>query len=195
MNAWFCRANGETSHNEPGSKHFVRGEPPSFPRREFNYRTQCLEGGFARVGWPAAGDLRSDNWREVAVRAYGDVMPARWVRNLERFAAIRVGDIVAMPADRDPYDVHFGVVVPGPHNPSAAVGSSPYYYHYDIEAGDWFENAHRVPVRWHRSAVGGWAVEHVRSLGGLWLSGFGCISAARADLVTLATKAGFELAV
>lgn len=113
MNAWFLRANGETAHNVPGSKHFVRGEPPTFPRREFNYRTECLEGGFARVGWPATGDLRAENWREVAARAYGDVMPARWVRNLERFANIRVGDIVVMPADREPYDVHLGVVVAG----------------------------------------------------------------------------------
>lgn len=195
MNAWFIRANGATSHNEPGSKLFVFGEPPTFPRREFNYRRECLEGGFARIGWPATGDLRATDWRNTATHAYGTLMPARWVKNLTQFANIRVGDIVAMPADRERADVHFGVVVPSQKNPSAPAGSAPYYYHFDTSIGDWFENAHRVPVHWHRDGSGQWAVEHVPALGGLWLSGFGRISAARASLVALAMRAGYQLAV
>ena len=50
MHVWFIRCNGETAHNEPGTPRFVPGEPPQFPKREFNYRDECLCKGFARVG-------------------------------------------------------------------------------------------------------------------------------------------------
>ena len=111
MESWFIRANGHTGHNQPGSKNFVLGERPNFPNRVFNYRENCLTGSFARVGLPAVGDLRGIDWRNKAREAYGD-LPAHMIANLERFANIRVGDLIAMPADRETYDVHLGIVIP-----------------------------------------------------------------------------------
>lgn len=136
MDAWFVRTNGETGHNQPGVKRFIRGEPPNYPAKRFDYRQECLAGGFARVGLPAAGDLRKLEWRSKACEAYGLVPSSHQLTNLERFADIRVGDLVAMPAARETHDVHFGVVVPNQINPAASAGSAPYYYHYNIAAGD-----------------------------------------------------------
>jgi hypothetical protein len=117
------------------------------------------------------------------------------VTNLELFAAIRVGDIVTMPANREQYDVHFGVVVPGSRELPQRGRSAPYYYHFDINKGDWFENAHRIPVRWHRETTGQWAVLSTPELGGVWLKGFGRIDRARDTLIRAAKKAGFDLSV
>jgi hypothetical protein len=194
MDVWFIRTNGKTGHNQPGTKLFVLGERPNYPERRFNYRLNCLEGSFVRVGWPAAGDLRAPKWRETARTAYGTSIPTHWLTNLQLFATIRVGDIIAIPADREKYDVHFGVVVHNPRHPSARPGSAPYYYHYDIASGDWYENAHRVPVHWHQSA-GRWAVLSAPDLGGLWLKGFGRVNRASYALVRAAKQAGLELAV
>ncbi len=193
MNVWFVRSNGETGHNQPGTKRFIRGEPPNYPERNFNYRQECLAGGFARVGLPAAGDLRELEWRTKACEAYGLDSSSHQLTNLERFAAIRVGDLVAMPAAREKHDVHFGVVVPNQVNPTASAGSAPYYYHYNIAAGDWFENAHRVPVQWHRDSSGDWAVLSVPELGGIWRKSFGRIERARDALIEAALGAGFTL--
>jgi hypothetical protein len=74
MSSWFIRCNGETAHNQPGTERYVPDEPPRFPNREFNYLSECLRKGFARVGWPGAGDLRAAEWRAGAMRVYGDVI-------------------------------------------------------------------------------------------------------------------------
>jgi hypothetical protein len=193
MDVWFFRANGETGHNQPGTKGFIRGEPPNYPERRFNYRQECLDGGFARVGLPAAGDLREHDWRRKACEAYGLDPNSRQLDNLERFANIRIGDVIVMPAAREKYDVHFGVVVPNETSPNARLGSAPYYYHYDVGSGDWFENAHRVPVQWHRASNGTWSVVGVPELGGIWRMSFGRVDHARRTLIETALKAGFTL--
>jgi hypothetical protein len=112
MRIWFIRCNGETAHNEPGTLRYVPGEPPTFPRREFNYRDECLCKGFARVGWPGSGDLRDPNWRTNAFRVYGDLMKPHHVRFLEQFLSIRAGDLVLLPTYAKRYEVHLGIVIP-----------------------------------------------------------------------------------
>jgi hypothetical protein len=152
MSSWFIRCNGETAHNQPGTKRYLPGEPPRYPHREFNYLNDCLRQGlnylndclrqgFARVGWPGAGDLREPGWRTQGKATYGELIQSRHFRYLEEFCQIRVSDIVAIPTYQRQYEVHLGVVV-APRNPSRRRGHSAYYYHYDIQAGDWFDNAH-----------------------------------------------------
>lgn len=187
MNVWFIRSNGETLHNEPGTKPFVAGGLPRFPDRKFNYRLECLEGGFARVGWPAAGDLRVSGWRTRGRDAYGMAFTSRYIGYLEGFLTIRAGDIVLMPADRVKYDVHIGVV--GKPEGDAPF-STPYFYCYDATRGDVFENAHRIPVSWARNPSGAWASIGEPGLGGLWLQGFGRVDSAKADVVRQAAGLG-----
>jgi len=187
LNVWFIRSNGETLHNNPGTKLFVPGEPPRFPNRKFNYRLECLEGGFARVGWPAAGDLRIPGWRTRGRDAYGMEFTSRYIGYLEGFLAIRAGDIVLIPADRSKYDVHVGVV-----GTSIDEGrfSCPYFYRYEATRGDVFENAHRMPVSWARKSSGEWTSVNVSGLGGLWLQGFARLESTRSDVARQAAELG-----
>ncbi len=91
MHVWFIRCNGETAHNEPGTPRFVPGEPPQFPERAFNYRDECLCKGFARVGWPAAGDLRHADWR---ARAETNSVIGPILRQRNRISRKRRGNVL-----------------------------------------------------------------------------------------------------
>ena len=192
MDVWFIRSNGVTGHNQPGTKLYIPGEPPRFPARVFNHRLDCLTGGFARIGWPASGDIREIGWRERARDAYRGIA-ARHLDYLERFANIRVGDLVVMPAEARKFDVHLGLVIPRATRPTAAPGSAPYYYHHDIRAGEWYENAHRIPVQWKRERNGTWRVARIPNLGGLWLKAFGRVTRAKKEIIDLAKRSGFQL--
>ena len=86
MSIWFIRCNGETAHNRPGTSRYIPGERPNWPDREFNYHDECLEQGFARYGFPAAGDLREPGWRSRARSAYGSMLEPRHERYLQQFA-------------------------------------------------------------------------------------------------------------
>jgi predicted HNH restriction endonuclease len=151
MQAWFVRSNGDTQHNYPGSKLFVPGEPPVYPQTAFDYRTVCLEKGFARLGMPGTGDLKKPDWRDCLRRVYGKSVHKGDERALEQFASIEVGDVVLIPAGRGRNMVHIGIAVSAP---GGGLGGSAYYYHYDVAHGDWFENAHRVNVLWARQCDG-----------------------------------------
>lgn len=192
MDVWFIRSNGETGHNQPGTKLYVPGEPPNFPERVFNHRRDCLADGFARIGWPASGDLREIGWRVRARDAYGEVA-SRHLAYLEQFATIRLGDLIVMPAEREKFDVHVGLVIPSARHAAAAPRSAPYYYHHDIQAGEWYENAHRVPVMWNRESDGKWTVVSIPNLGGLWPKAFGRVSRAKNEIIDLAKRAGFGM--
>ena len=84
--------------------------------------------------------------------------------------------------------MYLGIVVP-PRNPVNHSGTA-YYYHYDIAAGDWFENAHRVDVQWKRTASGAFEALSVPELGGLWRCAFGPVESGHERLLMLATRAG-----
>ena len=113
---------------------------------------------------------------------------------LEYFASIRVGDVIVVPAYREKYDVYVGLVIPPRRarqdRPTPAPGWSAYYYHYDISAGDWYENAHRVDVQWKRTGTGALTILHVPELGGLWRKSFGPIESGHERLLVLAAQAG-----
>lgn len=190
MNVWFTRCNGETGHNKPGTPRFVPGEPPIFPNRKFNYRDECLKDGFARVGWPASGDLRNPNWRSLAQRAYGATMRPHHVRYLEQFREILSGDLVLLPSYALKYEVYLGVVVPPRRSASGHASSTAYYYHHDVPTGDWYENAHRVDVDWTPTTEGVRRTFEVPEIGGLWLRGFGGVKTSVAKIMALAKDVG-----
>jgi hypothetical protein len=184
MNVWFARCNGTTAHNAPGTRLYVPGEPPRSPARDFNYKHECIMGGFARVGWPAAGDLRAVGWRQTARAAYPDISDEH-LGYLEQFASIRVGDLMLIPAYRDKFDVRVGVVSPPPTERSTDFdGFHPYHYHYDVQSEAWYENAHRVPVQWSRKFA------TLSCLGRVWLKAFGQIVKGSAEVVEAARERG-----
>jgi hypothetical protein len=191
MDVWFVRSNGETGHNQRGTKLYVPGEPPQFPARRFNYRRECLTGGFVRIGWPASGDLRELGWRTRAQDAYGGLSSLH-VGYLEQFAGIRTGDLVVIPADREKYDVHMGIVQRNSNQPVGMPGWAPYFYYYDVPAGDWYENAHRIPVQWQGTSASAPSIVAIPGLGGLWLKAFGRVESARDDVVDIAKRAGIR---
>lgn len=189
MRVWFIRCNGETAHNEPNTALFVPGEPPRFPDRKFNYRNACLEKGFARVGWPATGDLRDVKWRDRAMSAYGAMMRKHHVRLLEQFFLIDVGDLVVLPSYKKQYEVHIGVVI-SPWRPQSGRTGAAYYYYVDIEAGDWYDTAHRVDVRWARRDKGRPSLFDIPEIGGIWRRAFGEVKAGCERTVQLARDSG-----
>lgn len=169
MDVWFIRANGTTGHNEPGTRLYIQGEPPTFPERDFDYSNKCLAGGFIRIGWPAAGDLRKPGWRDRALEVYGDSAQEHHLTYLQAFLCMEFGDLVLTPAGSEKGVVYIGRVV------------GPYYYHYDTSLGDWFENAHRVPVAWCRDGKGNWATRYIAALGGPWRRAFSRVGRGRKD--------------
>ena len=103
--------------------------------------------------------------------------------NLERFAAIRVGDLVAMPAARETYDVHFGVVVPNQTNPTARQGARP----TTITTTSPRVIGSRTPIACQCSGIeiGGAPGMFLASLGlgGIWRKSFGRVERARDALI------------
>ena len=91
MKVWFARSNGNTGHNNPDSSRFVAGEPPDYPETAFNYRAIWLSGGFARIGWPATGDLRLPGWRDTGRAAYA----------VDEFKDLHFGVSGTVPRHRD----------------------------------------------------------------------------------------------
>ena len=189
MITWFIRCNGETSHNQPGTRVFMPGEPPAYPKRQFNYLEECLNKGFARVGFPAAGDPRSADWHSRASAAYGNLMQPHQVGYLEQFVSIGVGDIVVIPTYQNQYEVYLGVVIP-PRNGVPGAAGRAYYYHFDIPAGDFFENAHRVDVNWARNPDGTFLAFDIPEIGGIWRRAFGQVNAGSRRIIQLARDSG-----
>jgi len=187
VQTWFTRANGNTAHNNPSSHLFIPGEPPNYPDTAFDYTQTCLQEGFARVGWPATGDLRQSGWESQAQQQYGHMIGPHHHRYLRYFVRVRVGDLFVMPAGHTRYNVHIGIVAPPPPALSRAKDMA-YYYHYDVSNGDWFENAHRVNVDWKGQANGSFAVINLSELGGLWRTFFGPVRAGHERLLSEAKR-------
>ena len=197
MAVWFVRSNGDTLHNEPGSTRFVPGERPVFPDKTFNYREECLRDGFARVGWPATGDLRQPNWEERARSVYGSSWDTRYRKYLAQFATIRTGDVMVMPARAEVGAVHVGaVLLREPETTrilSVRHGLPAYRYFYSPESGARFENAHRVGVLWDAEETGAPGVHVVQGLGGPWRRFFTRLEASSTELVLLAQSLGLSV--
>lgn len=181
---YFVRANGDTSHNEPGTPAFVPGEPPTSPDAYFNYAGYSLTHGFARIGWPDTGDLRSVPAKERA-RALGYTfasLPQHVRKYLDAFRDIPVGGVVLIP---DP-----DAAAPG----TLYVGTVTRPYHYVPDHP--YECAHRVGVAWDRDPAG-WATYSADELGigirgGWWLWAFHRLGGARWSDLRAAVAASRE---
>jgi hypothetical protein len=198
MEVWFTRSNGDYSmHSFPEEpEHYVEGEPTG----PFNYRPKCLGEGFARIGWPNAGDLLDGYRGRLAPDSYSiesgvDLEHKRYLRD---FASIQVGDLVLIPADAGEHHVHLGLVVRRARRTRqevpAETGESAYYYFHDIPGWDWYECAHRVDVRWHRLGSGDYAAYYVPELGGIWRRAFSRVVTAQQRVMALAKRAGLPVA-
>ena len=153
MNIWFTRSGSEyTPLNNPNSLDYVPGEPPIFPKTNYNYRQKCLSDGFARIGWPNTGDLTQKNPVRLAPNGYDfNSIEKNHQLDLKQFSSIRAGDFILIPADEDRGDVHLGIVLTKEKRkvlPYIEPRPLAYFYYYDIENGDYYECAHRVNVLW-----------------------------------------------
>ena len=168
----------------------MNGEPPAFPDRKFNYRKECLDKSFARVGWPGTGDLREPTWQSQARQTYGSMMKRHHFGYLELFVQIRPGDLVLLPTDRRYCQVHLGIVVPPRRPKLARAGTPAYYYYFDIPGLNWYENAHRVDVNWAKGADGAHGEFNIPGIGGTWRRGFGQVTAGEPLVIQMAKAAG-----
>jgi hypothetical protein len=157
MNIWFTRSNGETPLNNPNSLDYVPGEPPEYPKTEYDYHDQCLKNGFARIGWPNTGDLDlvKSNPPRLAPLGYSyESIEPEHRKYLDQFRSIKAGDIVLIPAMGEGSGegwVHLGIVLTKEKTkvmPYIDPRPDAYYFHFDFEEGDWYECAHRVNVLW-----------------------------------------------
>lgn len=190
MDVYFVRTNGNTVHAGARAEEIVPGEPPG----HFDYRDKCLREGFARIGWPNTGDLRHSLTGRLARHGYSlhSISP-RHRRYLEEWSEIRVGDLILIPAGAGKYAVHLGVVTKRDRESRAELpartGDLAYYYFHDVPAGEFYECAHRVDVRWD-CAAGTAVVHHFPEIGGAWLSAFRRRSASAEDVKRAALTAG-----
>jgi hypothetical protein len=119
------------------------------------------------------------------------MMKEHHVRFLEQFVPISIGDLVLLPAYQKRYQAYLGIVIaPRRQSGGAATNACAYYYHFDIASGDWFDNAHRVDVKWAKPSAGLFQVFHVPEVGGTWIRGFGEVKAGTKRILSLAQRAG-----
>jgi hypothetical protein len=178
MNIWFTRSNGDTPLNNPKSLDYVAGEPPKYPKKEYNYRLKCLDEGFARIGWPNTGNLTVKNPIRLAPKGYSFESIEKLHKNyLIKFKSIKAGDFVLIPADDDRGEVHLGIVLTKDRlsvKPYLDPRPDAYYHYFDLSKGDWYECAHRVNVKWAKTEGQDFAVFTVKAVEGvMWIKAFG----------------------
>jgi hypothetical protein len=182
MDFWFTTSHGFTCHNQPGTPNYVEGEPPQYPLVQINYRQKCIREGFARIGYPNTGDLRQLGHGRLAPKGYSisdveTISGSRFTKNqLNRFANIKAGDYILIPADEEPFQVHLGLVLTNKREivqPYIHPRINAYYYYYDLAKGDYYECAHRVNVFWVNNENGDIRVIDVPEIGGIWRMAFG----------------------
>ena len=200
MDFWFTTSHGDTIHNQPGTPNYVEGEPPQYPLIQINYREKCLNDGFARIGYPNTGDLNDLGRGRLAPNGYSfsDVETVSGSpltqSQLKRFASIKVGDFILIPADQDLYQIHFGMVLTIDKKivkPYINPRINAYYFYYDISKEDYYECAHRVNVQWARDENGDYGVFNVPEIGGVWRLAFGQLHKASERLRNIARNVGF----
>lgn len=156
----FVRANGATGHNDPSKPNcYVKGEPPRWPSKFFNYAGYCLANGLIRIGWPGTGDLREVPDVPTRTPCYA-VLTDKIRGYLRKFRDAETGSGVLMP-DKERAGVLFVGTV-----------TTPYHYFHDVPRHP-YECAHRLGVEWDRR--GGVPVEYhaddfgVSIRGGWWM--------------------------
>lgn len=177
MNIWFVRSNGETMHNNPNTVDYIPGEPPEYPKREFNYREKCLKQGFARYGWPNTGDLTIENPIRLAPLSYSfQDIDKRYQTYLFKFSSIKAGDLILIPADEDYGDVHLGIALTIDGKkvaPYIEPRPNAYFYYHNISEGDWYDCAHRINVLWARTEQSEYSIFHIQTIPStVWILAF-----------------------
>jgi len=200
MDFWFTTSHGETCHNKPVTPNYVDGEPPTYPLVAINYREKCLNDGFARIGYPNTGDLKELGHGRLAPNGYSfddveTISQSHLTQNqLTKFANIKAGDFILIPADEEQYQVHFGMVLKidkGIISPYIDPRPNAYYYYNDIAKGDYYECAHRVNALWAKDENGDFGIFNVPEIGGVFRMAFGQLHKAKERLYHIARKAGF----
>jgi hypothetical protein len=163
---YFIRVNGETAHNNPNEPaSYVKGEPPTYPQREFSYLPLCLKDNFVRIGWPDTGDLRCSPKTGALARVYSiNDVPLHVREYLETFVRIQLGSVVLVPDKKRSGDVYVAEV------------TEPYDYVHDPPRL-LYECAHRLGVRWDRDRFGQPICYRASDLGisnrgGFWMRAF-----------------------
>lgn len=199
MDFWFTTSHGNTCHNQPGTPNYVEGEPPTYPLVQINYREKCLIEGFARIGYPNTGDLNELSRGQLAPNGYSffdveAISQSPLTQNqLSKFATIKAGNYILIPADEERFQIHFGLVLTIDKRiikPYVHPRQNAYYYYYDIAKGDYYECAHRVNVLWAKDEKGDFGIFHVPEIGGIWRMAFGQLHTPPNILLNIARKAG-----
>jgi len=195
MECWFTTSHGDTVHNNPETNNYVPGEPPLHTSsRMINYRKECLKKGFARVGWPNTGDLRQDHRGEgrLAPEGYSFSSITGTQQNcLENFSKILAGDFIIIPADEEVGNVHLGIVLTTDKlliPPYLEPRPNAYFYHHNISAGDYYECAHRVNVKWAMDVEGDFQRFQISKFGGVWRQPFSHVIQQKDHLFQLARQ-------
>jgi hypothetical protein len=200
MSYWFTTWHGNTCHNQPNTPNYVEGEPPDYPSVKICYRKECLNKGFARIGYPNTGDLKDPERDRLAPNGYSienvdSVSNNPNTKNqLLGFASIKAGDFIVIPAIDSMYDVHFGMVLTTDREkvlPYINPRPDAYFFYHDIENGDYYECAHRVNVLWAKEENNEFAVINVPEIGGVWRQAFSQLYKATEILSRYAKKYNF----
>jgi hypothetical protein len=113
---------------------------------------------------------------------------------LEEFRSIKPGDVVLLPTYQRRYEVHLGAAIaPRDASKRSRLDGGAYYYFFDIAAGDWYDNAHRIDVEWAKLPSGDCRTFHVPEIGGTWIRGFGQVKTGQDSILRLARDCGLRL--
>ncbi len=163
---YFVRVNGKTTHNNPDEPSwYVEGEPPKYPKQEFNYVRYCLKNGVVRIGWPDVGDLSAESKHGAAANAYDlDSVKSHVRQYLLTFRGIEPGEIILTTDKKTSGLIHIGTV------------TAPYSYFYEHPKHP-YECAHRLGVDWDTDERGNpmkyWSRDlNIQPRGGFWLRAF-----------------------
>lgn len=141
-----------------------------------------FEGRLCEDWYPNTGDLTNPGFRRLARDGYSlDTVEtishnSQTMSQLLKFASIRAGDFIVIPADEELHEVHFGLVLTKDRKKVPLYFTQrpiAYYYDYNIANGDFYECAHRVNVQWARQEDGQFAKIYVPEIGGVWRMAFG----------------------
>ena len=197
MECWFTTSDGNTLHNNPKAPNFVPGEPPKNPNiSKIDYRIECIQKGIARCGWPNTGDMRSDpiGKGRLAPNGYSfESLSDEQRRYLREFSSILASDLIIIPANEDPGDVHIGIVLTPDKQfilPYLKDRTPAYYYFHDIINGDYYELAHRVNVKWAKDKEDEPVVVHLSGIRGVWRSPFSRVVQEHDKIAQYARKYG-----
>ncbi|BCM90172.1 hypothetical protein IAD21_02023 [Abditibacteriota bacterium] len=163
---YFVRVNGNTIHNNPNDPdRYIPGEPPRYPNTYFNALKYCLQNNFARIGWPATGDLNDALKQDVLTAPYSSKeFTDNHRKYLRSFFNIQKGSVILIPDKDHSGDIYLGKVI------------KTYHYFNDVPVAS-YEHSHRLGVEWLRDTEGNpkcfkASALNISNIGGFWTRAF-----------------------